>query len=242
MRLKDHKVLTFDCYGTLVDWETGIIKGLAPLAERSGRALSADEILETHAHFEAFQQRSTPGLAYSRLLAAVHRRIAEEWDAPADWDESLAYGNSVGDWPVFDDTAAALSALKQRFKLVILSNVDNRSFAKSSRKLGISFDAVYTAEDIGSYKPSLRNFTYMLDHLGRRGFKSCDILHVAESLFHDHVPAGRLGLDSCWIHRRKGKKGFGAARAPDAAPKTDFVFGSLQEFADACAAEDQRFR
>ena len=238
MRLTDHKVLTFDCYGTLIDWETGIINALSPLIERAGHDLTDDEILETHAHYESSQQQATPGMVYSRLLAVVHRRIAEEWKVPVSWDESLAYGGSVGDWPAFDDTAAALASLKQKFKLVILSNTDNHSFAGSSRKLGVEFDAVFTAEDIGSYKPSLRNFTYMLDNLGRLGIRSGDILHVAESLFHDHVPANKLALDSCWIWRRQGKEGFGAARQPSTSPMTDFVFTSLKELADACERED----
>src|SRR5690606_5220889 len=108
--------------------------------------------------------------------------------------------------------------------LVILSNVDNESFVHSNARLGIAFDAIYTAEDIGSYKPAARNFEYMLSDLEARGVARSDILHVAESLFHDHVPANGVGLASCWIHRRHSDDGFGATRPPSAMPKTHFRF------------------
>ncbi|MCY4005469.1 MAG: haloacid dehalogenase type II [Rhodobacteraceae bacterium] len=237
MRLTQHKILSFDCYGTLIDWETGIINGLSPLASRSNHPLSEDQILEAHAYHESSQQRATPGMVYTKLLAVVHRRLAEDWNVPTRWEESLSYGESAGDWPAFGDSADSLKSLSSRFKLAILSNVDNRTFARSVQKLGVSFDAVFTAEDIGSYKPSTGNFTYMLDHLRRRGFSHSDILHVAESLFHDHVPAKQAGLHNCWIHRRRGKAGFGAAASPAEIPETDFVFSSLRELAEACESE-----
>src|SRR5262245_58110403 len=209
MRLTDFKVLTFDCYGTLIDWESGMVAALAPLTARVGN-LSRDAILEAHARHESSQQAYTPARRYSELLAIVYKRLAEEWGVPASWDDCLTYGNSIKDWPAFPDTAGALQYLKQHYKLVILSNVDNASFAFSNRKLGVEFDAIYTAEDIGSYKPNVRNFEYMLAKLEARGIAKSSILHTAESLFHDHVPATGLGLATCWIHRRHDKPGFGA--------------------------------
>ena len=237
MKLTDFKVLTFDCYGTLIDWEQGITENLSSLTGRLGTELSRDQILECHAWHESSQQAATPGMKYSSLLAVVHRRLAEEWGVPAHWTESLEYGKSVGSWPAFPDSAGALAELKGQFRLAILSNVDNSSFAGSNERLGVEFDAVFTAEDVGSYKPSDRNFEYMLGHLARQGIERHEILHVAESLFHDHVPAKRFGLANCWIHRRRGLEGYGATMDPGTVPETDFAFGSMAEFAAACRSE-----
>ena len=121
----------------------------------------------------------------------------------------------------------------RHYRLVILSNVDNESFSFSNRKLGVHFDAIFTAEDIGSYKPAPRNFEYMLDKLAGMGVTKGDILHTAESMFHDHAPANRIGLASCWIHRRHDKDGFGATMDPGETPHIDFRFTSMAEFAAA---------
>jgi 2-haloalkanoic acid dehalogenase type II len=237
MRLTDFKVLTFDCYGTLIDWESGMFAALAPLLAKVAPAPSRDAVLNAHARHESAQQRVTPAKPYRELLAVVHKRLAEEWDVPVSWDECLAYGRSVRDWPAFPDTANALRYLKSHYRLVILSNVDNESFAFSNARLGVAFDAIYTAEDIGSYKPAPRNFEYMLEKLGQRGIAKADILHTAESLFHDHAPANDFGLANCWIHRRHDKQGFGATMDPGRMPKTDFRFTSLAAMAEAHRAE-----
>ena len=237
MRLRDFSVLTFDCYGTLIDWESGMVENLEPLTRQAARALTRDQILEAHARHESGQQRQTPHLAYPRLLAVVYRRLAEEWGVHADWEDCLAYGRSVGAWPAFPDSADALAYLKRHYRLVILSNVDNDSFAGSNRRLGVDFDAIYTAEDIGSYKPAERNFRYMLDRLGELGIEKGEILHTAESLFHDHVPANAAGLASCWIHRRHAEAGFGATMHPGETPHHDFRFTSMAELVEAHRAE-----
>ena len=237
MRLSDFTVLTFDCYGTLIDWESGMVTALQPLTARVSRHLSRDTVLEAHARHESSQQAFTPARPYRELLAVVYKRLAEEWGVQATWDECLAYGNSIKDWPAFDDTAAALQYLKKHYKLVILSNVDNASFAFSNKRLQIEFDAIYTAEDIGSYKPSPRNFEYMLAKLEGLGVAKSEILHTAESLFHDHAPANGVGLASCWIHRRHDRPGFGATVNPGTMPKVDFRFTSMAELAAAHARE-----
>lgn len=233
MNLQDFTTLTFDCYGTLIDWESGMVQGLEPLTARVLRTLTRDEILEAHARHESSQQAWTPAKRYSELLAVVYKRLAEEWQVTVTWEECQAYGNSVGNWPAFPDTVEALQYLKQHYKLVILSNVDNESFSRSNAKLGVTFDAIYTAEDIGSYKPSPRNFEYMLDKLPNLGVAKEQILHTAESLFHDHVPANNAGLTSCWIHRRHESGGFGATMKPESMPTTRFKFNSLGEMAEA---------
>jgi 2-haloalkanoic acid dehalogenase type II len=237
MRLTDFKALTFDCYGTLIDWESGMVEALKPLAARAGRSLSRDQILEAHARYESAQQAVTPARRYSELLAIVYRRLGEEWGVQTTWDECLAYGQSIRNWPAFEDSVAALKYLKQHYKLVILSNVDNASFGFSNARLDVAFDAIYTAEDIGSYKPDLRNFDYMLAGLRALGLAKADILHTAESLFHDHGPANSLGLASCWIYRRHDSPGFGATMTPAVMPKVDFRFTSMAELARQHAAD-----
>ena len=233
MKLTDFKALTFDCYGTLIDWESGMVEGLKPLTAKVGRDLTRDQILEAHARHESSQQLQTPAKNYRDLLATVYRRLAEEWGVSVDWAECQAYGRSVKDWPAFHDSAGALQYLKKHYKLVILSNVDNESFSASNARLQVAFDAVYTAEDIGSYKPSARNFDYMLDKLASLGVASHEILHTAESMFHDHAPANRHGLTSCWIYRRFDQEGFGATMNPGEMPKYDFRFNSMADLAKA---------
>ena len=237
MKISDFKALTFDVYGTLIDWETGMVNGLKPLTAQVRGSLSRDEILEAHAFHESSTQRQTPGKVYSQLLAVVYKRLAEEWCVDVTWDDCLSYGRSVQDWPAFEDSAGALQYLKRYFKLVVLSNVDNTSFACSNKKLQIAFDAVYTAEDVGSYKPSPRGFEYMLENLGRMGITKGDILHTAESMFHDHGPANTLKLANCWIYRRHDKQGFGATMNPGDMPSYDFVFNSMADLVKAHQAE-----
>ena len=233
MRLTDFKVLTFDCYGTLIDWETGITLALEPLLARTGKMLGRDLMLETFARHEAAQQFETPSMIYSELLSLVHTRIANDWGIEPTAEESEAFGNSIRYWPAFADSPEALRHLKQHFRLVILSNVDRESFKSSNARLQIEFDHIFTAQDIGSYKPNPRNFEYMIQKLGEAGFKKHQILHTAESLFHDHLPANRAGLASAWIHRRHAQQGFGATHPPETMPKYDFRFGSMAEMAEA---------
>ncbi len=237
MKLRNFKVLTFDVYGTLIDWETGIIEGLKPLTDKVRQALGRDKVLEAHAYHESTIQRLTPSKLYRDLLPVVYRRLAEEWNVTVSWEECRAYGTTVGTWPAFPDSAEALKYLKQHYRLAVLTNTDNVSFAGSNAKLRVAFDNVYTAEDIGSYKPAPRNFEYMIEALGRQDFDKSQILHVAESLFHDHAPANEFGLANCWIYRRHGKEGFGATIDPGRTPRADFQFNSMAEFAAAHRAE-----
>jgi 2-haloacid dehalogenase len=232
-KLTDFDALTFDCYGTLIDWESGMIEALKPLTSKASRPLKRDEVLEAHARHESSQQVQTPAKLYRDLLSTVYRRLAEEWRVAVSWSDCVTYGRSIRNWPAFADTAASLQYLKRHFKLAILSNVDNESFAFSNEKLGVDFDAVYTAEDWGSYKPSARNFDYMFAKLRTIGIEKKQILHTAESLFHDHGPANEHGLASCWIDRRHGQEGSGATMALAQAPRYDFRFDSLADLVKA---------
>ena len=233
MRLTDFKVLTFDCYGTLIDWETGILHALRPLLRSSPVERSREDVLASFARHETAQEAETPDMIYSELLARVHRGLAEEWGIAASTADHRAFGGSVGDWPAFADSAAAVAYLKQFYKLVILSNVDRNGFAASQKRLGVAFDAVYTAEDIGSYKPDPRNFRHMIQALKRAGHAERDILHVAQSLFHDHAPANAAGLHSAWIDRRAGAAGSGATPPAPAGVRYDFRFTSMTELVEA---------
>jgi 2-haloacid dehalogenase len=235
MRLSDFKALSFDCYGTLIDWETGIIEALRPLREESG--VGSEELLDAYGPIELAVEQEHPSRPYSQLLEEVHERLSEHFDIEPDAIEAAKFGASVGDWPAFPDSADALAYLKQHFKLVILSNVDRLSFVGSNRRLVVEFDYVFTAQDIGSYKPDLRNFEYLLEHLGEAGIAKGELLHVAQSLFHDHVPANRMGIASAWIDRRAGKSGSGATVLPEPMPHFDFRFTSMAELAEAHRAE-----
>lgn len=233
MQLGDFKALSFDCYGTLIDWESGMVAALRELTSRSRTPLTRDQILEAHARHESQQQAQTPGKLYRDLLPIVYKRLAEEWDVPVTNAECEAYGTSVRNWPAFVDSASALHYLKKFYKLIILSNVDNRTFAFSNEKLEVQFDAIYSAEDIGSYKPADANFDYMKRHLADLELEPHEVLHTAESLFHDHVPARRHGLANCWIYRRHEQKGFGATMTPSEMPDIDFRFNSMADLAKA---------
>ena len=148
MRLTDFDVLTFDCYGTLIDWESGIHDALQPLLARVGRPVPRQEVLETFARHESEQEAQTPAMPYSELLAVVHTRLAGQWGVAPDTEEDGRFGASVPEWPAFADSAASLQYLEKYYKLVVLSNVDRASFQGSQAKLGVTFDAVYTAQDV----------------------------------------------------------------------------------------------
>lgn len=235
MRLTtDFKVLTFDCYGTLIDWEGGIYAALGPLMALGGIEMVQDELLALFAGHESAQQKATPALRYPELLAKVHEQLADHLniDAPAQLHRD--FGASVPRWPAFADSSAALLYLRKFYKLVILSNVDRTSFAASNEKLAVTFDAIYTAEDIGSYKPDPRNFQYMIDHLkSDLGLEKQDILHTAQSLFHDHEQARAFGLATAWIDRRHDQGGWGATMQPGEWPAVDFHFTSMAALAKA---------
>jgi 2-haloacid dehalogenase len=231
MKLTDFKVLTFDCYGTLIDWETGIFNGLTPIVARGHVAMSRDQLLEIFAHHESAQEEETPAMPYSQVLSVVYKRLSKVWGVAVTNEEANTFGASIPDWPEFPDSVDALQYLSKHYKLVILSNVDRISFRASNARLRITFDAVYTAQDIESYKPSQRNFEYMLMRLKDDfGLEKTDILHTAQSLFHDHAPANRFGLASAWIDRRHAEQGWGATMPPPGTPNYNFRFDGMADF------------
>ncbi|MCH7880575.1 MAG: haloacid dehalogenase type II [Proteobacteria bacterium] len=233
--LSQYSTLSFDCYGTLIDWESGIWDALQPLIYASQR----DDIgrktgLETFAKIQSAQETETPDLLYPELLKRVHRTIAQQLDLETTDSMDQTFSTSVAHWPAFADSADALRILKKHFKLVILSNVNRDGFAASAKKLGVEFDAIYTAEDVGSYKPNPRNFKYMLERLkADHGIASHQILHTAQSLYHDHVPATAFHLAKAWIDRQglQDSENWGATVRVKQRPQVDFVFSTLGEMA-----------
>ena len=227
------EAMSFDCYGTLIDWETGIANALRPWASRNGLGLDDEALIAAHGRYETHVQDEMPGALYPTVLGETLRRVGAELGAPVTDDDAAAYGESVKDWPAFPDTAAALSRLATRFKLIILSNIDRASFASSQPRLGVNFDAIITAEDVGTYKPQLGHFERLFTELDRLGVARDRLVHVAESLFHDHQPAAALGLSSVWIHRRHEKGGAGATAVPSGEVSPTWRFTSMAEFAEA---------
>jgi 2-haloalkanoic acid dehalogenase type II len=240
MRLADFKILSFDCYGTLIDWESGILAALRPLLSRLGGKVGNDQALESFARHESAIEAAEPALNYRKLLAKTYRALAQEWDGPVAEAEAERFGDAVPDWPAFADSAPSLAYLKQHYKLVILSNVDRASFAESNKKLGVVFDAICTAEDVGSYKPDRRNFEFMLRIVREKfGASPGDILHTAQSLFHDHQTAKAMGLATNWIDGRAATAGAGATM-PIEGISTDFRFTSMAALAEAHQKEQAR--
>ena len=195
MKLTDFRALTFDCYGTLIDWETGILAALEPLLDAGKITLAREAVLAEFARQESAQESATPAMLYRELLAEVHRRLARAWQVSVPEASHLAFGASVPQWPVFADTPAALQYLGRHFKLVILSNVDRDSFAASNAKLGVRFDAICTAQDIGSYKPDARNFRYLIDAVAKLGIGRANPAHRAEPLPRPRAGEGRGTCD-----------------------------------------------
>ena len=223
------EALTFDCYGTLIDWETGIARALsAALGEYAPE--HDDELLASYARHEAAAEAG-PYLPYRAVLARAAEGVAGELGAALAPDASAAFADSVGDWPAFPDSAEALGRLHARFRLGVITNCDDDLFARSNERLGVEFDWVVTAQQVGSYKPNRRNFEVAFERLALPRDR---ILHVAQSLFHDHVPAKALGLSTAWINRRHGRPGSGATPPAEATP--DLEAPDMASFADRALA------
>jgi 2-haloacid dehalogenase len=225
LNFDDFAVLTFDCYGTLIDWETGIWQALSPILANHDVAVDQQQALERYAALESEIERG-PYLEYKQVLRKVLEGLGAQFGFTPTAAELGRFSESVRDWPAFSDSPAALQALHRKYKLAIVSNVDDDLFAHSTRRLQTTFDFVITAQQARSYKPSLNNF-----HLAfqRIGLPPAKILHVAQSLFHDHVPAKSLGLSTVWVNRRHDQPGSGATPTAEARP--DLEVPDLQSLA-----------
>ncbi|HET7845628.1 MAG TPA: HAD-IA family hydrolase [Xanthomonadales bacterium] len=222
--------LSFDCYGTLIDWETGILDQALPLLARAGVAADAADVLRAYARHE-HDVEAGAFKAYRTVLAETMRRIGADFGAKLADADCAAFAQGLGDWPPFADTVAALARLAARYRLVILSNVDDDLFAITARKLEVGFAAVITAQQVGSYKPAMGHFDAARTRLG---LGPHNWIHVAQSLYHDHVPAQSLGLQTLWIERPTRLAGTGIA--PPARVKPTARATSLAEAADLLGA------
>jgi len=218
-------VLTFDCYGTLIDWETGILAGLRAVLRPRGIEPPDEELLERYAASEAATEAG-PYRRYREVLATALLDVAHAYGVEPTPAEIAVFGGSVADWPAFPDTVDALARLAKRFRLGVITNCDDDLFAASNRRLGVTFDWIVTAEQVGSYKPSERNFEIAF---ARIDVPRERVLHVAQSLFHDHVPARRFGLSTVWVDRRHDRPGFGAT--PPAEAKPDLTVPDMESLA-----------
>jgi len=231
--LARYKVLSFDCYGTLIDWEAGLIGVLGPWAREQGLNVGNQELLLAYADSEAEIERERPTARYPDVLAAAFRRTGEKLGREVSDERAEQLGQSVPDWPAFPDSAAALARLASHYQLIILSNVHRDGFAGSNQRLRGDFAAIITAEDVGAYKPAPNHFRALDAKLGELGLARSDLVHVAQSLFHDHVPAKREGLPSIWINRRHDRSGWGATPEPSGDWSYNLEFTSMADFADA---------
>jgi 2-haloacid dehalogenase len=229
------EIISFDCYGTLIDWESGILAALhralgdGPAPVDAG--LPADDaLLEAFARHEAAVEAG-PYRSYREVLRQTVRAIADEVGRTVDDAAAEAFGGSVADWPAFPDSPAALADLDARFRLGVITNCDDDLFAASEARLGVRFDPVVTAQQARRYKPNPRGFELMFERLG---LPTSRILHVAQSLYHDHVPAKRLGLATAWVNRRAGRAGSGATPPASAVP--DLEVPDLRSLADLAVA------
>jgi 2-haloacid dehalogenase len=224
--------LTFDCYGTLIDWETGLLSALRPVLEAHGTEQEAEPLLTAFARHEAALEAG-PYRRYADVLAGCLRGLGEDLGFHPTAAEQAAFGQSVGEWPAFADSPAALARLQQRFKLGVITNCDDDLFAASNEKLNIDFDWIVTAEQARGYKPRTENFEFAF---ARIDVPRERILHVAQSLFHDHVPAKALGMTTVWIDRRQGRAGTGATPPAEATP--DLTLGDLRSFAELATGQE----
>lgn len=214
LRFDDFDVLTFDCYGTLIDWETGILDALRPVFDAHRAEPAPERTLELYGELESAAERG-PYREYRAILQTVLEGLGAQFGFTPTAKELERFSTSVTEWPAFPDSPGALQALRKKYRLAIVSNVDDDLFAHSAPRLQVRFDWIVTAQQVKSYKPSLNNFRMACDRIGVPRHR---ILHVAQSLFHDIAPANALGLSSVWVNRRHKKEGSGATPAAQARP------------------------
>jgi len=212
--LDSFEALTFDCYGTLIDWESGILHALDALLDPASAKPDRDELLEQYGRFEPAAEEG-PFRAYRAVLEDVAHMFGDAYAVEVDDTAAEAFAASVGRWPPFVDSREALRALATRYRLAIVSNVDDDLFAGSAAQLGVQFDEVVTAQQVGSYKPARGHFDEVLRRLDLPREK---VLHCAQSQYHDIAPAGELGFRCVWVNRRAGRAGTGATPPAEATP------------------------
>jgi 2-haloacid dehalogenase len=225
------EIVTFDCYGTLIDWETGILSALRPILSAHGKNVDDAKLLKLYGDFEQLSEQGTFH-PYRDVLQSVVRRFGAELGFTPTAEETRSLPDSLANWKPWPDTVTALRRLKTRFRLAILSNVDDDLFAATRPQLGVEFDEVITAQQAQAYKPSLKLFELALSRINAPAHR---VLHVAQSVYHDVVPAQALGLATVWVNRPSARPGVGAVKAAESKP--DLIVSSLEELAAAAVTE-----
>ncbi|MYE02110.1 MAG: HAD-IA family hydrolase [Alphaproteobacteria bacterium] len=227
-----YDAITFDCYGTLVDWDTGVANAFGPWAVKSRFAGTVADLIERFARHQREKQTVRPALNYRDVIGQAFENAACDLGGFVSEEDQAVFGWSVGAWPCFPDTIDALRNLKTMgFHLGVVSNVDNASFEDTHERMGGMIDTVVTAEMVGAYKPDLKMFEALFSALAARGIARKRILHVAQSRFHDVAPSNELGLDVVWIDRRHGRPGKGVTIPSEAEPL--IKFDSLEAMCDS---------
>jgi 2-haloacid dehalogenase len=223
------EILTFDCYGTLIHWEDGILRCLHQILAAHSRNADDATILQLYGDFEASAEQGEYR-CYRDVLHSVVGQFGKQFGfAPSD-HEAHSLAESLKDWKPWPDTIEALRVLGSRFRLAIISNVDDDLFAATRPQLEVDFGQIITAQQARVYKPSLKIFELALSRVGVPAHR---VLHVGQSLYHDVIPAQSLGLATVWVNRPSARSGVGAVKAAEARP--DLQVSSLAELAAACA-------
>ncbi|MCY0389116.1 HAD-IA family hydrolase [Robbsia sp. Bb-Pol-6] len=232
MNLTDFKVLTFDVVGTLIDFESGVLASVRRLGGAAAQDLTDDQIFAPYMRGRA----AYPGRS-SKAMAPVYQSLARELGLPADDQTAAAFQRDVLDWPAFADSVAALKRLRKHYRLVAMTNADRVALSSYAHTLGDPFDDTVCCDETGVAKPNPQFFAYNRGRQAAFGYKFDEILHTAQSQYHDIGVATELGYATCWIERRQGQQGFGATPTPDAVITPTFTFATLAGLADAVEAE-----
>ena len=228
--LRDFRALTFDVVGTLIDFETGILDWFRPMLLEHGIARADEDVLASFARAEAKYQRETPEKTFTDMLPLIYREVATGWSVRPRHEDAEAFRDSVRSWPPFPDTVGALEELSARYRLVAVTNADSWALEHMSATMGEPFDETVTCDEVGVNKPSPEVFRYVLEKLAPSGTRKADVLHVAQSQYHDILPASMLGFATAWIERRHGKAGFGATPAPERTVEPTFRAADMADF------------
>ncbi len=229
-RLGEFSTLTFDVVGTLIDFERGILEWFRPTLANLSKGKTDEEILTTFAAYEDRYQRDTPDKPFTAMLPLIYRNMVAQWDIEARDDEAREFQKSIQSWPAFPDTVASLTELKKRYRLVAVTNADAWALRYMSATMDDPFDERITCDEVGVNKPSPRVFDFVLEKLAPLGVGKNDILHTAQSQYHDIVPAMKLGFSTMWIERRHGKESFGATPKPERTAEPTFHATSMADF------------
>jgi len=239
MKFSDFDTLTFDVVGTLIDFETGILDWFRPTLSRYGVSKTDEEVLTAFAAVEDRYQRETPEKPFTEMLPLIYRDMASGWDIGFRDEDAESFRDSIRSWPPFPDTVEALEELGTRYRLVAVTNADAWALEHMSANMGDPFQERITCDEVGINKPSPRVFEYVLEKLAPRGVEKRDVLHTAQSQYHDIAPATRMGLATMWIERRHGKDGFGATPRPEEVVTPTFHATSMVDFVRQVRAEQQ---